>query len=107
MIDINELTLVIKKHQPEFAPVVPFNPPTDKLLTLDFTENNKDITDKVLSDTNLFSDYISNKIKMPVAGMVLVVMQSIVPCIAEVSISIPLMEKSREDYILVSIYGAK
>jgi len=46
-----------------FAPVVPFDPATDKLLPLDFTEANKDLTAEVLKDTNQFSSYVNNQLK--------------------------------------------
>ncbi|MBS1575714.1 MAG: peptidoglycan DD-metalloendopeptidase family protein [Bacteroidetes bacterium] len=63
MIDKNKFSILVQKHQPGFASVVPFNPLTDKLLTLDFSKNNKDLTDEIVNDTNLFSDYISSKIR--------------------------------------------
>ena len=40
-------------------PVVAFNPQREKLLALDFTEQNKALTTAVIEDVNLFSDYIS------------------------------------------------
>jgi peptidoglycan LD-endopeptidase LytH len=63
MIDKNQLSILLQKHQQDFAPVVPFNPKTDKLLPLDFTANNKELTEEILSDTNLFSYYITDKLK--------------------------------------------
>lgn len=63
MIDKNELSILLRKHQQDFAPVVPFNPQADKLLSLDFTVNNKKLTDEIVNDTDLFSDYVSNKLK--------------------------------------------
>lgn len=44
----------------QFAPVVPFDPGTDKLLLLDFTEKNKGLTEDILKDTTKFSAYINN-----------------------------------------------
>jgi len=44
----------------QFAPVIPFDPGTDKLLLLDFTENNKSLTEDILKDTTKFSLYINN-----------------------------------------------
>lgn len=44
----------------QFAPVVPFDPRTDKLLLLDFTENNKTVTEDILKDTTKFSVYIND-----------------------------------------------
>lgn len=63
MIDKRRLTILLQKHQQEFASVVPFNPKEDKLLSLDFTANNKELTDEILSDTNHFSDYIHAKLR--------------------------------------------
>jgi len=63
MIDKNQLLTLLQKHQQEFHTVVPFDAQHDKLLPLDFTENNKELTDEILSDTNNFSDYINSKLK--------------------------------------------
>ena len=62
MIEKNQLSTLLQKHQQEFHTVVPFNSVRDKLLLLDFTENNKELTDDILSDTTRFSDHISNKL---------------------------------------------
>ncbi|MES1225346.1 MAG: peptidoglycan DD-metalloendopeptidase family protein [Bacteroidota bacterium] len=64
MIKKNQLSTILQKHQHEFHTVVPFDAQKDKLLLLDFTENNNDLTDDILSDTNKFSDYINNKLKV-------------------------------------------
>ena len=52
----------LMQHSSEFAPVVPFEP-TDKLLLMDFTESNKELTDEVVKDTNKFIVYINAKLK--------------------------------------------
>ncbi|MES1219182.1 MAG: peptidoglycan DD-metalloendopeptidase family protein, partial [Bacteroidota bacterium] len=57
-----QLTNSLKNYQQEFQSVVPFDPVKDKLLLLDFTDKNKELTDEILSDTNKFSDYITNKL---------------------------------------------
>lgn len=44
----------------QFAPVVPFDQGTDKLLLLDFTGENKDLTEEILKDTTSFSAYIND-----------------------------------------------
>jgi peptidoglycan LD-endopeptidase LytH len=49
----------LKMHEGQFARVVPFEP-GDKLLRLDFTEKNTELTDEILLDTNLFIRYINN-----------------------------------------------
>ncbi|RZJ66423.1 MAG: peptidase M23 [Flavobacterium sp.] len=42
--------------------VVDFNPLTDKLLPLDFTANNTELTTEILADTDLFSDWVNEKL---------------------------------------------
>lgn len=51
-----------KKMAEEFHPVVPFSPAKDILCRLDFTENNHELTDDILSDTLKFSDYINRQL---------------------------------------------
>jgi peptidoglycan LD-endopeptidase LytH len=46
----------------DFHKVVPFNAEKDKLVLLDFTKNNNDLTDSVLSDTKSFSEYLTEKL---------------------------------------------
>lgn len=41
-----------------FYPIVPFDKHTDHLFQLDLTANNTQVTDKVVNDTLLFSEYI-------------------------------------------------
>ncbi len=52
----------ILKAQP-FHSVVPFDASKDKLLLLDFTEKNSELTEEILNDTNKFTDYINSKLK--------------------------------------------
>ncbi len=42
--------------------VVDFNPSTDKLLPLDFTESNRELTTEILADTDLFSNWVDEKL---------------------------------------------
>lgn len=58
-----QLVTALLRHQQEFHPVVSFNPATDKLLSLDFTDNNKELTAELLDDTSKFSDYINHKLQ--------------------------------------------
>ncbi|PZR23372.1 MAG: peptidase M23 [Citrobacter freundii] len=53
---------VIRQTAQVFAPVVPFDPKKDKLLPLDFTDQNTELTEAILKDTNLFSAYINDKL---------------------------------------------
>lgn len=48
----------------KFHNVVPFDSSKDKLLLIDFTENNTDLTDSILLDTTKFSRYIHNKLEI-------------------------------------------
>ena len=57
------LVTILQKHQSIFSNVVPFNAQTHKLLLLDFTAANIDITDEIISDTATFSTYINNKLQ--------------------------------------------
>lgn len=59
-----QLQHLLLKHQSEFHSVVPFNPGQDKLLLLDFTFNNKELTDDVINDTNAYTSYIYNKLRI-------------------------------------------
>lgn len=52
---------VLQQYQP-FHPVVPFDTASDKLLLLDFTEKNKELTEYIITDTGKFTDYINAKL---------------------------------------------
>ena len=54
---------VLHKHQNSFHQVVTFNPKTEKLLPLDFTENNKELTREVIESVERFSNCINNKLE--------------------------------------------
>src|SRR5258705_3467560 len=54
---------VLKSHQEEYAPVVPFDPVKDSLLLLDLTEGNKNISASLLDDIDAFIGYINNELK--------------------------------------------
>jgi murein DD-endopeptidase MepM/ murein hydrolase activator NlpD len=58
-----ELIPMFKENRASYKPVVPFDPGKDKLLLLDFTEKNKELTDKILNDTRLFAEYINRKLQ--------------------------------------------
>ena len=51
---------VLAANAAAFHPVVQFDPAKDKLLHLDFTAANSDLTDEVLGDVHLFSQYVRN-----------------------------------------------
>ncbi len=62
---LQTLTLETKLQQntTTFHPVVPFNPSENKLLLLDFTARNSELSDVMLYDVSLFSQYINHKLK--------------------------------------------
>lgn len=53
----------LKMHAGEFHPVVPFIQ-GDKLLLLDFTEQNRELYPELLRDTNQFIKYINTKLEL-------------------------------------------
>ena len=52
----------LKQHAGTFERVVPFEP-ADKVLLMDFTEKNADLTDEILENTELFIQYINKKLQ--------------------------------------------
>jgi len=56
------LANLLRKFQHIYHPVVPFNAATDKLLLMDFTENNTTLTTDVFDDTQRFSEYITEQL---------------------------------------------
>ncbi|WP_235921203.1 peptidoglycan DD-metalloendopeptidase family protein [Foetidibacter luteolus] len=54
---------LLKKNQPSYHPVIPFNPAVDKLLLMNFTATNKNLTDDILNNLPLFSNYISQTLQ--------------------------------------------
>lgn len=53
---------ILKKHQQEYHPVVPFNPLKESLLLVDLTAGNKELTNETLNDIKKFSSYINEKL---------------------------------------------
>ncbi len=49
---------LLLKYKDTFHPVVPFNAKKDKLLKIDFTGSNQELTEDILLDTTAFSTYI-------------------------------------------------
>lgn len=54
---------IIRRYQQTFHPVVKFDASKDRLLHLDFTENNKTLTPDIIEDTDRFSAYIDGQLK--------------------------------------------
>lgn len=59
--EANTIEALLKAHSGTFHPVVPFEK-GEKLLLMNFTANNKDLTDEVLNDTERFTDYVNIKL---------------------------------------------
>jgi len=53
---------ILQDHQPGFHQVVSFHPERDRLLLMDFTKNNGEISEELVNDTHRFSDYINHKL---------------------------------------------
>ena len=58
-----EVVEKLKNYTNGFAPVVPFNASADGLLLMDFTERNKELTEEILRDTDLFSTYVMEQLE--------------------------------------------
>lgn len=54
---------IFTRNQASFFPVINFNPKKNKLLQLDFTEKNTELTSDIIESTALFSAYINNKLR--------------------------------------------
>ena len=57
---ISRLENVLEKNRRQFHTVVDFNKASDKLIHLDFTAANKELTAEMVADTTAFSEYITN-----------------------------------------------
>jgi len=60
---MNKLIETLKKHQQDFHTVIPFDPATEKITSLDLTKNNTELTEEIYSDPKKISDYITIKLK--------------------------------------------
>jgi peptidoglycan LD-endopeptidase LytH len=58
----NETVEVLKAHGGDFSPVVPFEK-NYRLLLMDFTAANTELTNEILINTNLFIKYINSKLE--------------------------------------------
>ena len=54
---------IIKAPGNSFHRIVPFDPATDKLVSLDFTEANKELLPDILNDTTCFSQWVNNRLE--------------------------------------------
>jgi peptidoglycan LD-endopeptidase LytH len=55
------LSKILTAERADFSPVVPFNPATDRIVSLDLSKNNTELTEETYSNTALFSTYIDAK----------------------------------------------
>lgn len=54
---------ILNKNKSQFHSVVKFNPENEKLVQLDFTSANKELTTELIEDVNLYSNYITQQLK--------------------------------------------
>src|SRR5690242_11992426 len=54
---------IVRKYQAIFHPVVDFNPATERLLPLDFTQQNTELTAEILENETIFSEYVKQKLQ--------------------------------------------
>ena len=59
---VQEFGEKLKNYRNGFAPVVPYQK-KDGLLLMDFTAANKDLTDEILNNTALFSEYVEAQLE--------------------------------------------
>jgi murein DD-endopeptidase MepM/ murein hydrolase activator NlpD len=62
MISQKKLEKFLANPSNKIGKVVDFNHSTDKLLPLDFTANNTELTTEILADTDLFSNWVDEKL---------------------------------------------
>ncbi|HUP13971.1 MAG TPA: peptidoglycan DD-metalloendopeptidase family protein, partial [Niastella sp.] len=58
-----QFTEAVKNYRNGFHPIVSFNPATDTLMPLNFTEENKELNDTILKNNDLFTQYITEKLR--------------------------------------------
>lgn len=56
------LVTILEKNKHQYYPVVPFEPGTDHLLQMNFTETNTALTKEVIEDVSLFSKYVDQEL---------------------------------------------
>lgn len=58
-----EFVELVNKYRSGMHPVVLFDPKADKLLLMDFTAQNEELTDEILNHTDLYTVYINGKLQ--------------------------------------------
>lgn len=64
LIDTADVINVLKRNQYSFHPVVPFNPPADKLKRMDFTVSNSTLTEDIFGSNAVFEQYINHQLQL-------------------------------------------
>jgi peptidoglycan LD-endopeptidase LytH len=54
---------ILEKNKHQFFTVVPFDAEKDTLIKMDFTDANKDLTQTIIEDVNLYSSYVEQCLK--------------------------------------------
>jgi murein DD-endopeptidase MepM/ murein hydrolase activator NlpD len=64
LVNRQEVWQALKRYAPYYARVVPFVPGKDKLLLLDFTAANTQLSPALVGDTASFSKYINHRLQL-------------------------------------------
>ncbi|MBL7743424.1 MAG: peptidoglycan DD-metalloendopeptidase family protein [Chitinophagaceae bacterium] len=59
---MNDLVMILKQNKQHFSKVVPFDSGNDKLMPLNFTKANHELTDDILADVKKFCLYMNDKL---------------------------------------------
>ena len=59
---MNDISALLLRYQQQFHPVVPFDQRAEKIILLDTTANNTELSSGIVNDIGLFSSYINNKL---------------------------------------------
>ena len=58
------LAEILEKHSRHFAPVVKFAPGTDKVVGINLTSGNSELSDDIISDIHLFEEFINRHLQV-------------------------------------------
>lgn len=61
---MSSTTDILQRHQHNFYPVVPFDAEKDKIIAMDFTENNTTLTEEIITDIEKFIAYINQQLQL-------------------------------------------
>lgn len=60
---VHSLIPALIAYQHVMLPVIPFDPGEQKLVAMDFSAANTELTDEILNDTSLFCEYVDRKLR--------------------------------------------